>query len=83
MTVTIKATEEEIAEIKKFVEELKQKRQKPQEPQEPKELDIKELEQEITDENQEEENYCDNCGWKLEGKPAKCPQCDIELDWEN
>ena len=77
---SFKVSKEELEFAKQqILEYRKKKQQKATEPQE-QELDIEEVEQDIINE-EEPENECENCGWKFNGKPERCPQCDVELDW--
>lgn len=75
----MKVTKEEKEFVEKSLADFRAKKSKP-EVKEP-ELEVPEIEQEI-DFEEDAENRCASCGWELDGKPDKCPQCDVDLDWE-
>lgn len=75
----MKVTKEEKELVEKTLADFRAKKSQPQ-PSEA-ELDLKEIEQEIVEE-EEADNECASCGWKFNGRPDNCPQCEVALDWE-
>jgi hypothetical protein len=78
----MKVTKEEAEFVEKSLADFRKKKSEPVKPTEA-ELDLQEIEQEIVEESADADNECASCGWKFNGKPENCPQCEVALDWEN